>query len=160
MQRNKFFDWCLSYLARIAGVISPFRLVRLLYYRIYLFGAIKQNPVTHLKSTNEIHCHKARVYYFFVNKDGGQLEKASCLDNSKFLLHAAYEELNLIQIVTYIHPLQLMIKTLRAQMGSKTLTRVPLMKLHLQVRLKNCFAVTLAASVVRKIIEQTIFRYL
>ena len=42
-----------------------------------------------------------------------------------FLLHAAYEELNLIQFMTYIHPLQMMIKTLRAQMESKTLTRVP-----------------------------------
>ena len=40
-------------------------------------------------------------------------------------IHAAYEELNLILIVTYIHPLQMMIKTLRAQMGSKTITRVP-----------------------------------
>ena len=39
-----------------------------------LFGAIKLNPVTHLKSTNGIHHHKARVYYFFVNKDVGQLE--------------------------------------------------------------------------------------
>ena len=99
-------------------------------------------------------------FYFFVNKDGGQLEKALCADNSKFLLHAAYEELNQIQIVIYIYPLQIMIKTLRAQMGSKTLTRVPLMKLHLQVRPKNCFDVMLAASVVRKNIEQTIFRYL
>ena len=31
-------------------------------------------------------------------------------------------------------------------MGSKTLTRVPLTKLHLHVRLKNCFPVILAAS--------------
>ena len=76
---------------------------RYTYYiiRSILFGAIKRNPVAHLKSTNEIRNH------------------------SKFLLHAAYEELNLIQIVTYIHPLQMMIKTLRAQMGSKKLTRVP-----------------------------------
>ena len=46
------------------------------YYiiRSILFGAIKQNPVTHLKLTNEIHCHKARVYYFFVSKDCQQLE--------------------------------------------------------------------------------------
>ena len=35
-----------------------------------------------------------------------------------------YAALNLIQIMTYMHPLQ-MIKTLRAQIGSKTLTRVP-----------------------------------
>ena len=71
------------------------------YYIIgsILFGAIKCNQVTHLKSTNEIHRHKACVYYFFVNKDGRQLEKASCADNSKFLLHAVYEELNLLQIV-------------------------------------------------------------
>ena len=27
--------------------------------------------------------------------------------------------------MTYIHPLEMMIKTLRAQMGSKTFTRVP-----------------------------------
>ena len=93
------------------------------YYiiRSILFGAIKRNPVAHLKSTNEIRNH------------------------SKFLLHAAYEELNLIQIVTYIHPLQMMIKTLRAQMGSKKLTRVPLMKLHLQALLKKRFPVMLAA---------------
>ena len=39
----------------------------------FYFFAIKRNPVTHLKSTNEIR-HKAHVYYFFVNKDGGQLE--------------------------------------------------------------------------------------
>ena len=96
----------------------------------------------HLKSTIEIHCHKGCVYYFFVNKDGRQLEEALCVDNSKFFLHAAYEELNLIQILTYIHPLQMMIKTLRAQMGSQTL----MMKLHLQVRLTNHFPVTLAAS--------------
>ena len=62
-------------------------------------------------------------------------------DNSKFLLHAAYEELNLIQTVTYIDLLQMMIKTLREQMGSKTLTKVPLTKLHLQVCLKNLFPV-------------------
>ena len=42
-----------------------------------------------------------------------------------FLLLAAYVELNLIQLVTYIHPLQMVIKTLRAQMGSKMLIRVP-----------------------------------
>ena len=53
------------------------------------------------------------------------MELALCADNSKFLLLAAYEELNLIQSVTYIHPLQMIIKTLRAQMGSKTLTRIP-----------------------------------
>ena len=52
-------------------------------------------------------------------------ENASCPDNSTLFLHAAYEELNLIQIVTYIHPLQMMIKTLRVQMGFKTVTRVP-----------------------------------
>ena len=51
-------------------------------------------------------------------------------------LNAGYEELNLIQIMTYIHPLQMMIQALRAQMGSKALTRVPLMKLHLQICLK------------------------
>ena len=46
------------------------------YYSIgsILFGAINCNPVTHLKSTNEIHHHKACVYYFFVSIDGGQLE--------------------------------------------------------------------------------------
>ena len=46
------------------------------YYMIglMLFGVIKQNPVMHLKSTNEIHHHKACVYYFFVNKDDGQLD--------------------------------------------------------------------------------------
>ena len=31
-------------------------------------------PVTNLKSTNEIQRHKSCVYYFFVNKDGGQQE--------------------------------------------------------------------------------------
>ena len=38
-----------------------------------LFVAIKGNPVTHLKST-KIYLHNTHVYYFFVNKDGGQLE--------------------------------------------------------------------------------------
>ena len=82
----------------------------------------------------------------FINKDVGQPKLATCVDNSKLLLHAAFAELNLIQIVTYIYPLQMRIKTLRAQMGSKTLTRVPLMKLRLQVRLKHRFPFTLAAS--------------
>ena len=86
------------------------------YYIIgsILSGAIKQNPVTHLRSTNEILRHKAFVYYRW-------LTAVLSMDNSKFLLHAA----DLIQVVTYIHPLQINIKTLRAQTGSKTITRVP-----------------------------------
>ena len=39
-----------------------------------LFGAIKRNQ-SHTKSTNEIHHHKACVYYFFVNKDGDNWDK-------------------------------------------------------------------------------------
>ena len=68
LQWNNFFDWCLGYLARIERVSFMSR------FRSILFGAIKPNPVTHLKSTNEIYGHKAHVYYFFVNKDGRQLE--------------------------------------------------------------------------------------
>ena len=141
------------------------------YYIIglILFGAIKRNPVTHLKSTNVIHRHKACVYYFFVNKNGGQLEQALCMNNSEFLLHAAYEELNLIQTMTYIHPLQMLIKTLRAQMGSKTLTKAPPPdEIASASSSEKSFSLTLAASaslnqcqvsiVVRKNIEQTLFR--
>ena len=58
-------------------------------------------------------------------KTADSLNKPRARTISKFLLHAAYEELNLIQIVTYIHTLQMSTKTLRAQMGSKMLTRVP-----------------------------------
>ena len=64
-------------------------------------------PVAHSKSTNEIHRHKAHVYIVSLST---KIAYASYVDNSKFLLHAAYEELNLIQIVTFIQPLQMMIK--------------------------------------------------
>ena len=68
------------------------------------------------------------------------------MENGIFVpLHAAYEKLYLIQFVTYIHPLQMMIKTLGAQMGSKTLTRVPPDEIASADSLKNCFPVTLAA---------------
>ena len=92
--------------------------------------------------------------------------KASCADISKFLLYAVYEELNLIHIMTYIHPLQMMIKTLRVQMGSKTLTRVPTDEIASEKTFSHyvsSFSFTIyqcqVSIVVRKKnIKQTIFR--
>ena len=97
------------------------------YYiiRSILFGAKKGSHVTHLKSTNDVVTKRVSILSLSTKMADSWNTKALCADDSKFLLHAAYEELNLIQTVTYIHPLQMMIKTLRAQMEFKTLTRVP-----------------------------------
>ena len=82
MQWNKFYDWCLGYIARIEWVsfISRFRLVRLSYYQIDFMWCNKTKP-----------------------DDDQNTESTDGV-------------------------------------GS------PLMKLHLQVRLKNRFPITLAAS--------------
>ena len=46
MQWNKFFDWCLGYLARIEQVsfISRFRLVRFLYHQTNFIWCNKKKP--------------------------------------------------------------------------------------------------------------------
>ena len=53
---------------------------------------------------------------------------------------AACGELNLIQIVPYIHPLQMIIKSLSVQMGTKMITRVPPIEIASATSYKKSFS--------------------